>query len=194
MRSPFLRFTAAAAVVMSIWSGTMAQSVAFDTTRMDTSAAACDDFFQFANGTWVKNTPIPPSQSSWGSFSILAESNRDTLHDILEKAAANKNATGNEKLIGDFYASCMDEAAIEKAGVTPLQPYLKHIDKISSAKDLAPTIAWLPVDISAETSWNSSAGWLAETSWIWSPWTSGSRSTLTPFRKVPKREFVSERT
>ena len=143
MRSPFLRFTAAAAVVMSIWSGTMAQSVAFDTTRMDTSAAACDDFFQFANGTWVKNTPIPPSQSSWGSFSILAESNRDTLHDILEKAAANKNATGNEKLIGDFYASCMDEAAIEKAGVTPLQPYLKHIDKISSAKDLAPTIAWL---------------------------------------------------
>ena len=57
-----------------------------------------------------------------------------------------------------------------------------------------PTMAWLPVDISAETSWNSSAGWLAETSWIWSPWTSGSRSTFAPFRNVPKREFVSEST
>src|SRR6478672_2860641 len=124
MRSPFLRFTAAAAVVMSIWSGTMAQSVAFDTTRMDTTANACDDFFQFANGTWVKNTPIPPSESRWGSFNLLAEGNRDVEHDILENAAKQTNATGNIKLIGDFYASCMDEATIEKAGVHPLDPEL----------------------------------------------------------------------
>src|SRR5438045_3920708 len=92
MRSPFLRLLTAAAVVMSIWSGTMAQSVAFDTSRMDRSANACDDFFEFANGNWVKNTPIPPSQSRWGSLSVLAEGNRDVLHGILERAAADKNA------------------------------------------------------------------------------------------------------
>ena len=86
MRLSFLRFATVLVVVLSIWTGTIAQSVAFDTTRMDRSVEACDDFFGFANGTWVKNTPIPPSQSSWGSFSILAESNRDILHDILERS------------------------------------------------------------------------------------------------------------
>src|SRR4051812_41767699 len=103
MRLPFLRLMTAAAVAMSLWTGTMAQARAFDTTRIDTSVSACDDFFMFANGSWIKNTQIPPSQTRWGSFNILAEANRDILHDILDKAAANKNATGDEKLIGDFY-------------------------------------------------------------------------------------------
>jgi len=144
MRSPFLRFIAAAAVVMSIWSGTMAQSIAFDTSRMDRSVSACDDFFEFANGNWVKNTPIPPSQSRWGSFNVLADNNLETLHQILEKAAKTKSPKGSDmQLIGDYYASCMDEAGIEKAGVKPLQPYLKRIDKIKSSKDLAPSIAWM---------------------------------------------------
>src|SRR5438876_12427993 len=114
-------FVFAVAVIASLWTATLAQSSGFDTSRMDRSANACDDFFQFANGTWVKNTEIPPSQSRWGSFNMLAESNRDVEHDILEKAAAlsltERPAPGtNIQLIGDFYASCMDEAAIEKAG------------------------------------------------------------------------------
>jgi putative endopeptidase len=144
MRLPFLRFFAAGIVVMSIWSGTMAQSIAFDTSRMDRSVSACDDFFDFANGNWVKNTPIPPSQSRWGSFNVLADNNLETLHQILENAAKTKAKKGSDaQLIGDYYASCMDEAAIEKAGTAPLKPYLKRIDAIKSSKDLPGAIAWM---------------------------------------------------
>ena len=130
MRNKLFRFLTAALVLYSFGSATMAQTEAFDTSRMDTSADACDDFLPFANGTWVKNTPIPPSQSRWGSFNILAESNRDVEHDILEKAAKQPNATGDIKLIGDFYASCMDEAAIEKAGAHPLDAEFARINNI----------------------------------------------------------------
>jgi predicted metalloendopeptidase len=104
MRNKLFRFLTAALVLYSFTLGAMAQSKAFDVSRMDTTADACDDFFQFANGNWVKNTPIPPSQARWGSFNSLAESNRDVEHDILEKAAKETNATGDIKLIGDFYA------------------------------------------------------------------------------------------
>jgi putative endopeptidase len=93
MRNRFFRFLTAALVVYVLGISAMAQTKAFDTSRMDTSADACDDFFQFANGTWVKNTEIPPSQSRWGSFNILAEGNRDVLHDILERAAKDTKAT-----------------------------------------------------------------------------------------------------
>ena len=81
-------------IVLSICTTAFAQGSGFDTSRLDRSADACDDFFQFANGTWVKNTEIPPSQSRWGSFNILAESNRDVLHDILNKAAKSRGRLG----------------------------------------------------------------------------------------------------
>src|SRR3954453_13775413 len=105
MRNSIFSFLTAALVLYSVTIGATAQTKAFDISMMDTTASACDDFFQFANGPWVKNTPIPPSESRWGSFNMLAEGNRDVLHDILEKAAADKNSKGDEKLIGDFYAS-----------------------------------------------------------------------------------------
>ena len=130
--------------IASLWTTTLAQSSGFDTSRMNRSADACNDFFEFANGTWVKNTEIPPSQASWGSFSILAESNRDVLHTILDNAAETKAAKGsNMQLIGDFYASCMDEPAIERAGITPLQPYLKRIAGIKTSRDLPAAVAWM---------------------------------------------------
>src|ERR687884_270878 len=64
----------------------------FDVSRMDTSAAACTDFYQFANGNWLKTTEIPAAFSSWGSFNILAENNRKTLHEILDEATQNRKA------------------------------------------------------------------------------------------------------
>ena len=63
MRTSFFRSIAVIAVAFSICNGAFAQSSGFDPSRMDRSADACDDFFQFANGTWIKNTEIPPSQS-----------------------------------------------------------------------------------------------------------------------------------
>src|SRR5258708_18412907 len=142
MHTRLFRSITALAIALSLYSGALAQSSGFDTTRMDRSADACDDFFQFANGTWVKNTEIPPSQSRWGSFNILSESNRDVLHDILENAVKQKAKKGSDmRLIGDFYASCMDEATIEKVGTKPIEKQLRTISKIKTAKDVKKQIA-----------------------------------------------------
>ncbi len=144
MRTNYFRLMTTLVVLMSIYTSAMAQSSGFDTSRLDRSADACEDFFQFANGTWVKNTQIPPSQSRWGSFNILSENNRDVLHEILERSAKEKAAAGtNTKLVGDYYASCMDEAAIETAGTKPIEPFMAQIAKISSTKDLDRQIAEL---------------------------------------------------
>ena len=87
----------------------------FDSANMDKNTSACADFYQYANGTWLKNTEIPGAYSSWGSFNVLAENNRKTLHEILEEAAKKTNSIkgSNEQKIGDFYASCLDEAKRE---------------------------------------------------------------------------------
>ena len=144
MRTSFFRSITVLAIAFSICNGVLAQSSGFDTSRMDRSADACDDFFTFASGTWVKNTEIPPSQSRWGTFNMLAESNRDVSHDILESAAKTKAPVGSSlRLIGDYYASCMDEAAIEKAGTTPLDKTFKAINKIETAKDVRLEVATL---------------------------------------------------
>ncbi len=140
-----LRFVTALTVLFSVCSMALAQSApAFDVTRMDKSVEACDDFFQYANGTWVKNTQIPAAFPRWGTFNILADNNTNALKTILDATAKEKAAAGsNEQLIGDYYASCMDEAAIEKAGATPLDPYFKKISQINDVKGLERQIAML---------------------------------------------------
>jgi putative endopeptidase len=117
----------------------------YDLSSMDKNTAACTNFYQFANGTWLKTTEIPAAYPSWGSFNALAENNRKTLHDILEEAAKNTNATrgSNEQKIGDFYASCLDEAKREAEGMKPLVPELARIDKINSAKEVLAQIAYM---------------------------------------------------
>jgi putative endopeptidase len=141
-----LRFTAALTVLFSLCASSFAQNApAFDVTRMDKSVAACDDFFQYANGTWVKNTEIPAAYSRWGSFNILGENNNATLREILDAEAKATNAApgSSEQLAGDFYASCMDEAAIEAAGIEPLKPYFQQIKRIKSKDDLQRQIAMM---------------------------------------------------
>ena len=139
----YVRVLTALVIALSVYTGVLAQA-AFDVTRMDRSADACDDFFSFANGTWVKNTQIPASQPRWGSFTILSEANRDVLHDILEKASTSKAALGSDaQLIGDFYASCMDEAAIDKAETSAIGPTLADIDKLKNVDDVKAALAVL---------------------------------------------------
>jgi predicted metalloendopeptidase len=117
----------------------------YDPANMDKSTSACVDFYHYANGTWLKKTAIPPAYSSWGSFNILAENNRKTLHEILEEASKKTNAAkgSNEQKTGDFYASCMDVAKREAEGMKPLVPELARIDKVKDLKSLGEQIAYL---------------------------------------------------
>jgi len=142
MRNFSFQFMTALVVLLSVCTAAIAQTKAFDTSRMDTSVDACNDFFQYANGTWVKNTAIPAAYPRWGTFNILADNNQAVVKEVLETAEKTKSPKGSEaQLIADYYASCMDEAAIEKAGTKPLQPYLKQISKIKNTKDLQRQIA-----------------------------------------------------
>src|SRR5258705_13490462 len=94
----------------------------YDVSSMDKNTSACTDFYQYANGTWLKNTEIPAAYPSWGAFNVLAENNRKALHEILEEAAKKTSAVkgSNEQKIGDYYASCLDETKREAEGMKPL--------------------------------------------------------------------------
>lgn len=117
----------------------------FDLSNLDRTVKPCDNFFQFADGGWIKSNPIPAEYPSWGKYNKLAEDNREKLHQILEAAAKNSNAPAGsvEQKIGDFYSSCMNEAQIDKAGVQPLQNEFDRIDKISNLNELQAEIARL---------------------------------------------------
>jgi putative endopeptidase len=116
----------------------------FDATAVDRSVQPCDDFYQFACGQWLAKNPVPPDRSRWGRLSELTERNQVTLRGILEKAAqpgAKRNAI--DRKIGDFYASCMDEAAVEAKGIAPLKPELGRIDALKSKHEIAAALAQL---------------------------------------------------
>ncbi|MBI3477942.1 MAG: M13 family metallopeptidase [Acidobacteria bacterium] len=105
----------------------------FSIDNLDKSADPCTDFYQYACGTWLKNTEIPADQSSWLSFAELDERNQYTMRDILDKAAgAPSGRDALTQKIGDFYGSCMDEKAVESRASAPLKPAL---DRIAAVKD-----------------------------------------------------------
>jgi len=107
-----------------------------DRANMDLSVNPGDDFSTYANGNWVKNNPIPPKETRWGSFNQLRDFNINAVKTILENAAADKNAAAGSvtQRVGDFYAAGMDSAAIEKLGYAPIQ---KDLVRIAAIKDLA---------------------------------------------------------
>jgi endothelin-converting enzyme/putative endopeptidase len=109
----------------------------FDTASLDRSVDPCVDFFEFACGGWRKANPIPPDQTRWGRFNELAERNREELHTILESAKDPSHPRSPiEARVGDFYAACMDETAIEAQGRKPLEPALAAVAAVESRADL----------------------------------------------------------
>ncbi len=137
----FLSLVATALVAQS--PATRPANKAIDPMNMDTSVKACDDFYQYANGGWLKGATIPADKARFGSFEALADRNRDALHLILEETSKRLDwKKGSlEQKVGDFYASGMDQTAIEKLGAAPLKPWLDRIEAIRSTKDLAPLLA-----------------------------------------------------
>lgn len=117
----------------------------FDTANLDRSVSPCDDFYKFANGGWMKNNPVPPDRSMWATYSKLTTQNEDALRGILEKSSKDTSAKpgSNWQKIGDFYASCMDESAIDAAGVKPLDPIFQEIAQVKDLPGLRAEIARL---------------------------------------------------
>ncbi len=116
-----------------------------DLANMDLTVRPCDNFYNYSNGTWLKNTPIPAAFSSWGSFTELAEKNNEVLRQILEEAAKNSKAAkgSNVQKVGDFYAAGMDSATIESLSWKPIEGDLKQIDALPGAEGVQSQLARL---------------------------------------------------
>ncbi|HEY8164395.1 MAG TPA: M13 family metallopeptidase [Gemmatimonadaceae bacterium] len=118
---------------------------ALNPADLDRSVAACTDFYQFANGGWLSANPVPAAFSTWGSFNELTERNNALLRTVLESAARSRATTPdpNTKKVGTFYASCMDSAAADSAGIQPIRAELTRIDAIPTRPDVNAAIAHL---------------------------------------------------
>jgi len=129
-----------------------------DLQFMDRGVDPCTDFYEFACGGWTKNQPIPADRSAWGRAQELQERNNTTLRRILEEAGRNASAdpstrSGSSRAtsrddvdtrkIGDYYASCMDESAINARGTAPLEPALNKIAALTGPRDLPALLAEL---------------------------------------------------
>jgi predicted metalloendopeptidase len=120
-----------------------------DPTLMDTTAKACGDFFQFANGAWLARDTIPAAYSSSGVARDMADRNELVVRSVLDEAMAKRTSlttSSTERKLGTFYASCMDSTGAESKGTAPIRPLLSRIDAISTRPQLLGTIAELQID------------------------------------------------
>ena len=108
----------------------------FKISDLDTSKNACTNLGDFVNSKWLAANPVPGDKTTWGSFEMLDERSEAASKVLVEAAAAKKDAGGLEKLVGDLYATGMDEAAIEAAGITPIKQMLDRIDALKTPADI----------------------------------------------------------
>src|SRR5690606_869358 len=115
------------------------QAQALDPRHFDTATPACADFYQHANGGSVQANPVPAGLSSWGTFEEVGLHGLLQQRTLLEQAGMAQAGSSEEallRLLGNLYASGMNEAAVETAGAAPLQPLMQRIDKIRKARDV----------------------------------------------------------
>lgn len=122
-----------------------APPLGFDPANFDTTVRPQDDFYQFANGTWLRNTPIPPDRASFGTFDALRERSESALQELLEAAAAARgHAAGSDlQKVADYYRSFLDSARIETLGLEPLRPELNRIAQLRDRSALPQLFAQL---------------------------------------------------
>jgi putative endopeptidase len=109
----------------------------FDLTALDKTVDPCTDFYHYACGGWIKTNPIPSDQAMWGRFDELDQNNQIILRKILEKQSVDDpKRSANDQKTGDYYATCMDEQAIETKGISPLKPELDKVAGIKSKADI----------------------------------------------------------
>ena len=109
----------------------------FDAAGMDTAIRPGDDFNRFASGTYLRNTPIPADRTSYGAFHMLRDRSQDNLRTLIEESAANPTASADAARIGAFYASFMDEAAVERLAASPLQADLAEVRAADTRSEIA---------------------------------------------------------
>lgn len=116
-------------------------------SNIDKTVSPSDNFFLYANGGWIKRTPIPASESNWGIGKIVQEEIYQRILGINRQAAQTKAAIGsNTQKIGDFWKAAMDTGAINRTGLAALKNHLKKIDRISSASELTAIAASFHID------------------------------------------------
>ena len=136
---PSTRLSAACLTVFALGATTplVAQGAVLDTAGMDRSIKPGDNFFQYANGTWLRETEIPPDRSSFGAGSELIDITAKRTADLIQQAESNAPAGSEARKIGDYYASFMDSTAIDAAGLSPLKPTIDSIAAIHDRQGLA---------------------------------------------------------
>jgi endothelin-converting enzyme/putative endopeptidase len=121
---------------------TLPYTPSLDIQSMDKTADPCVDFYQYTCGGWMKNNPIPADQAAWSVYGKLTMDNQRFLWGILDELAKKTaGRTPTQQKIGDYFGACMDEAAVEKLGATPLKPSLAAIEALKSKKELATLLA-----------------------------------------------------
>jgi len=149
LMSPGYSFFLLSALSTALWAQSPDQPVlpyspSLNVESMDRSVDPCVDFYHYACGGWQKQNPIPPDQTSWAVYSKLYQDNLNFLRGILEEAA--KPTPGRDRVtreIGDFYAACMDESAVNQRGLSPVKPQLDAIAALKSVQQMAPLLSHL---------------------------------------------------
>jgi putative endopeptidase len=125
-------------------------SPSLDLTSIDKSVDPCVNLYQYSCGRWKQQNPIPPDQTSWSVYAKLYQDNLNFLRGILEQAAADSiQRDAVSQKIGDFYAACIDESAIETRGIDAIKPQLEAVARLKSVHDMASVVAQLQLNFSS---------------------------------------------